>query len=68
MQSSALSSLDVAAAALQRDHQLDLMVHVLGQRRIGRRSPPSGTMRIGGLGKEERRVAHVVAHLLDVLL
>src|SRR6202034_2368166 len=33
-----LLRLDVAAAALERDDKLDLVVHVLGQRRIGRRT------------------------------
>ncbi len=62
-----LIELDVAAARLERDHQLDLVVHVLGERRIGhgRAIRHDG---VGGLGEEERRVAHVVAHLADVLL
>src|SRR6185503_12633226 len=50
----------------QRDHQLDLVVHVLGQRRIGRRAAV-GDQRVGGLSEEERRLALVLAHLLDVL-
>ena len=66
MQSSAFSGLDVAAAALERDDQLDLVVHVLGQRRIGHRAAVRHDG-VGGLGEEERRLAHVLAHLLDVL-
>ena len=61
-----LLRLDVAAAALERDDKLDLVVHVLGQRRIGRRAAVRHDG-VGGLGEEERRFAHVVAHLLDVL-
>src|SRR5580692_9595867 len=58
--------LDVAAAAFERHDQLDLVMHVLGQRRVGHRAAV-GHDRVRGLGEEERRLAHVLAHLLDVL-
>src|SRR5579872_1680712 len=56
---------DIAAAALERDDQLDLVMHVLGQRRVGHRSAIRHDG-IGRLGEEERRLAHVLSHLLDV--
>jgi hypothetical protein len=42
------------------------MVHVLGQRRVGR-CAAIGHDGVGGLGEEERRLALVLAHLADVL-
>ena len=57
---------DVAAAAFQRDHHLDLVMQVVGERRVGDRAAVMHD-RVGGLGKEERRLALVLAHLLDVL-
>ena len=57
---------DVAPAALERHDQLDLVMHVLGQRRIGHRAAVRHD-RVGRLGEEERRLAHVLPHLLDVL-
>src|SRR5580658_4706503 len=42
------------------------MMHVLGQRRVGY-GAAVGDDRVGGLGEEERRLTHVLAHLLDVL-
>ena len=57
---------DVAPAALERDHEFDLVMHVLGERRIGYRAAVRDD-RVGRLGEEERRLAHVLAHLLDVL-
>ena len=57
---------DVEAAALHRDDQFDLVVQVLGQRRVG----DGGAVRlqhVGVLGEEERRRALVIAHLADVL-
>ena len=61
-----LGDRDVAAAALERDHEFDLVVHVLGQRRIGHRSAVRHD-RVGGLGEEERRRPLVLPHLADVL-
>ena len=57
---------DIEAAALHGDDQFDLVMQVLGQRRIG----DGGTVRhqhVGVLGEEERRRALVIAHLADVL-
>jgi len=53
-------------AALERHHQLDLVMQVLGQRRVwnGRAIGHNG---IGGLGKIEWRSALVLAHFTDVL-
>src|SRR4029078_12101495 len=49
--------LEVAAAALERDDEFDLVVAVLGQRRVG--DGLAGVDdRVRGLGEEERRVAH----------
>jgi hypothetical protein len=56
----------VAAAAFEHHHQLALVVYVLGQRRV-RHGAAVGHDGVGGFGKEERRLAHVLAHLLDVL-
>ena len=56
---------DVEATALHRHDQLDLVMQILGQRRIGNR----GAVRhqhVGVLGEEERRRAFVIAHLADV--
>src|SRR5674476_470701 len=61
-----LGDRDVAAAALERDHQLDLVVHVLGQRRIGH-GAAVGHDGVGRLGEIERRQPLVLAHLADVL-
>jgi len=57
---------DVSAAAFERHHQLDLVLHVLGQRRL-RHGAAVGHDGVGGFAKEERRLAHVLAHLLDML-
>ena len=57
---------NVEAAALHRHDQLDLVMQILGQRRIGN----GGAVRhehVGVLGEEERRRALVIAHLADVL-
>ena len=61
-----LGDRNVAAAAFQRDHQFDLMVHVLGQRRIGHGAAVRND-RIGGLGEIERRQPFVLPHLANVL-
>ncbi len=56
---------NVEAAALHRDDQFDLVVQVLGQRRVG----DGGAFRlqhVGVLGEEERRRAFVISHLADV--
>ena len=66
MQSIGLGDRDIAAAAFQRDHQFDLVVHILGQRRIGHGAAVRHDG-IGGLGKKERRGALVLPHLADVL-
>jgi hypothetical protein len=42
------------------------VLEIFGFRRIGNGSTTDNNS-IGGLGKEERRVAHVIAHFLDVL-
>ena len=57
---------DVAAAGLQRHDHLDLVMQVAGQRRVGHRAAVMHD-RVGGLGEEERRLALVLSHLLDVL-
>ncbi|MHC2882987.1 hypothetical protein ACVI53_005857 [Bradyrhizobium barranii subsp. barranii] len=57
---------DGEAAALHRDDQLDLVMQILGQRRIGN-GGAIGHQHVGVLGEEERRGALVVAHLADVL-
>ena len=56
---------NVEAAALHRDDQLDLVMQILGQRRVGDRGP-IGHQHVGMLGEEERRRALVIAHLADV--
>src|SRR5215472_5338215 len=56
---------DVAPAGLERHHQLHLVMHVLGERGIGHVSSVRHDG-VGGLGEEERRIAHVVPHLADV--
>ncbi len=61
-----LGDRNIAAAAFERDHQLDLVMHVLGQRRVGHRAAVRHDG-VGGLGEEERRRALVLAHLADVL-
>jgi hypothetical protein len=53
------------AAAFQRDHEFDLVLEILGQRRIGDRYAVAGH-HVGVLGEEERRLALVIAHLADV--
>src|SRR6516225_11832404 len=57
---------NVAATALKRDYQFDLVVHVLGQRRI-RHGTAVRHDRVGGLGEIERRQPFVLPHLADVL-
>ena len=57
---------NVEAAALHRDDQFDLVMHVLGQRRVGD-GGAVGLDHVGMLGEEERRRALVIAHLADVL-
>ena len=57
---------NVEAAALHRDDQFNLVMQILGQRRVG----DGGAVlhqHVGVLGKEERRRALVIAHLADVL-
>ena len=66
MQFQRLFGLDVAAAAFQGHHKLDLMMHIFGQRRI-RHSAAVRNDGVGRLGKKERRLADVLPHLLDVL-
>jgi hypothetical protein len=57
---------DLAAAFLERHHQLELVVHVLRARGVRERAV--GGERIRRLGEEERRVAvRIVAHLAGVL-
>src|SRR5262249_27311851 len=58
--------LDVAPAAHERDHELDLVLKVLGQRWI-RHGRAVGHDRVGWLGEEKRWIAHVVTHFADVL-
>jgi hypothetical protein len=58
---------DVAAAAADGRHQLDLMVEVGGARRIRNRSAVRHH-RVRGFGEEHRRLAWAVrAHLADVV-
>src|SRR6185437_2183348 len=57
---------NVQPAALHGDDQLDLMMHVLGQRRIGD-GGAVGLEHVGMLGKEKRRVPLVIAHLANML-
>ena len=57
---------NVQPAALHRDDQLDLVMQILGQRRVGDRGPIRH-QHVGVLGEEERRRALVIAHLADVL-
>jgi hypothetical protein len=59
--------LDVAPAGLERHHELDLVMHVLGERRVGHR-PAIRHDGIGGLCEEERRLAHILPHLANMLL
>ena len=57
---------NVEAAALHRHDQFDLVMQILGQRRVG----DGGAIRldhVGVLGEEERRRPLVIAHLADVL-
>ncbi len=56
---------DVQAAALHRHDQLDLVMQVLGQRRIGNGGAVA-LQHVGMFGEEEGRVALVVAHLADM--
>src|SRR5262249_57515617 len=58
--------LDVAPAALERDHELDLVLKVLGQRRI-RHGCAVGYDRVGWLGEEKRRIAPPVTPFADLL-
>jgi hypothetical protein len=57
---------NVQPTALHRHDQLDLVMHVLGQRRIGD-GRAILLQHVGMLGEEERRIALVIAHLADVL-
>src|SRR5689334_11072492 len=57
---------DVAPAGFQRHHHLDLVVQVAGERRI-RHGAAVMHDRVRGLCEEKRRLALVLAHLLDVL-
>ncbi len=57
---------NVEAAALHRDDQLDLVMQILGQRRVGNRGPIRH-QHVGVLAEEERRRPLVIAHLADVL-
>src|SRR6185437_5913874 len=57
---------NIQPATLHRHHELDLVMHVLGQGWIGN----GGAVRlehVGMLGKEERRIPFVVSHLANVL-
>src|SRR5262249_24378427 len=58
---------DVAAARLERHHQLHFVMYILGERWI-RHGCPVRHHRVGGLGEEKRWIAHVMTHLFDVLL
>jgi hypothetical protein len=61
-----LSAGNVEAAALHRDDQFDLVMQVLGQRRVG----DGGAIchqHVGVLAEEERRRPLVISHLADVL-
>jgi hypothetical protein len=58
--------LQVVAAALERHHQFHFVMQVLGQRRVRQRRAVA-RQRVGRLGEEERRLALVLAHFLDVL-
>ena len=57
---------NVEAAALHRHDQFDLVMQILGQRRVGD-GGAVGYQHVGVLGEEERRRALVIAHLADVL-
>src|SRR5512132_547287 len=57
---------DVSPAALQRNHKLDFMMHILGQRRIRYRAAV-GHNGVRRLGEEERGRALVLPHLANVL-
>ena len=57
---------DVQPAALHRHDQLDLVMQVLGQRRI-RNGGAFAFQHVGMLGEKERRRPLVIAHLADVL-
>src|SRR5262249_26920808 len=57
---------DVSATGLERYHKLDLVMHVLGQGRVGHTCLVWHDG-VGRLGEEEGRIAHVLAHLADVL-
>ena len=58
---------DIRAARADRDHQLHLVMQVLGHRRIGHVGP-AGDQRVGGLGEEEGQLAiGIGAHLARVL-
>ena len=61
-----LGDRNVAAAALERDHQFDLVMHVLGERGVGHRTAVRHDG-VGGLGEIERRQPLVLAHFADVL-
>jgi hypothetical protein len=57
----------LALSALERDHEFDLVMQILGQRRM-RDGRAVGHDRVGRLGEEKRWIAHVVTHLADMFL
>src|SRR6478609_8839896 len=57
---------DIQPAALHRHDQLDLVMQVLGQRRVGNGGAVA-LQHVAMLGEEEWRRALVVSHLADVL-
>ena len=57
---------NVEAAALHRHDQFDLVMQILGQRRVGD-GGAVGLQHVGVLGEEERRRPLVISHLADVL-
>jgi hypothetical protein len=61
-----LLRLDVQPAGFQRDDKLDLVMHVLGQGRVGYYAAIRHD-RVGRLGEKERWRALVLPHLADVL-
>jgi hypothetical protein len=54
-------------SVLERDHVFDLVMQILGQRRI-RDGRAVGDDRVGRLRKEKRWIAHVMTHLADMFL
>ena len=57
---------NVEAAALHGDDQFDLVMQVLGQRRVGD-GGAIAHQHVGMLGEEERRRPLVISHLADML-